>query len=61
MDRTLNVSDAVRRYFTQDLRFPEAKVTRIYKGHDPAWYRARTTDFQMPESLKGLTVVSFAG
>ena len=61
LDHVVTVSDAVRRYFIQKLRFPESKVTRIYKGHDPAWYRARTTDFAMPESLRGLTVVSFAG
>jgi glycosyltransferase involved in cell wall biosynthesis len=61
LDHVVAVSDAVRRYFIQTLRFPESKVTRIYKGHDPAWYRSRTTEFQMPEPLRGLTVVSFAG
>ena len=61
LDHVVTVSDAVKRYFTQKLRFPESKVTRIYKGHDAAWYRARTTDFEMPEALRGLTVVSFAG
>ena len=61
LDHVVTVSDAVRRYFTHQLRFPEDKVTRIYKGHDAAWYRARKTDFELPESLRGLTVVSFAG
>ena len=61
LDHVVTVSDAVKRYFTQNLRFPESKVTRIYKGHDAAWYRARTTDFKMPESLRGLAIVSFAG
>lgn len=61
LDHVVAVSDAVRRYFIDDLRFPGSKVTRIYKGHDPAWYRDLTTDFQLPEALKGLTVVSFAG
>ncbi len=61
LDHVVTVSDAVKRYFTQNLRFPESKVTRIYKGHDAEWYRVRTTDFEMPESLRGLTIVSFAG
>lgn len=61
LDHVVTVSDAVRRYFTQDLRFPEAKVTRIYKGHDPDWYRGRATDYVFPEALQGRTVVSFAG
>lgn len=61
LDHVVAVSDAVRRYFIDDLRFPESKVTRIYKGHDAAWYRDLTTDFQLPEALKGLTIVSFAG
>ena len=61
LDHVVTVSDAVKRYFTQKLRFPESKVTRIYKGHDAEWYRVRTTDFEMPESLRGLTIVSFAG
>ena len=61
LDHVVTVSDAVRRYFTDNLGFPETKVTRIYKGHDAAWYRARTTDFEMPEALRGLTIVSFAG
>ena len=61
LDHVVTVSDAVRRYFTQKLRFPESKVTRIYKGHDAEWYRSRTTDFEMPASLSGLTIVSFAG
>ncbi len=61
LDHVVTVSDAVRRYFTQNLRFPEAKVTRIYKGHDPDWYRGRTTDYVFPEALQGRTVVSFAG
>jgi glycosyltransferase involved in cell wall biosynthesis len=61
LDHVVTVSDAVRRYFTDNLGFPESKVTRIYKGHDVEWYRARTTDFEMPEALCGLTVVSFAG
>jgi glycosyltransferase involved in cell wall biosynthesis len=61
LDHVVTVSDAVRRYFTDSLGFPESKVTRIYKGHDVEWYRARKTDFEMPEALRGLTVVSFAG
>ncbi len=61
LDHVVAVSDAVRRYFTEGLGFPESKVTRIYKGHDAAWYRARTTDFEIPEALRGMTVVSFAG
>ncbi len=61
LDHVVTVSDAVRRYFTDNLGFPESKVTRIYKGHDVEWYRARTTDFEMPTALRGLTVVSFAG
>ena len=43
LDHVVTVSDAVRRYFTDKLRFPEDKVTRIYKGHDAAWYRAVET------------------
>ena len=61
LDHVVTVSDAVKRYFTQKLRFPESKVTRIYKGHDAEWYRSRTTDYELPESLRGLTIVSFAG
>ena len=61
LDHVVTVSDAVRRYFTQNLRFPESKVTRIYKGHDAEWYRSQTTDYKIPESLRDLTIVSFAG
>lgn len=61
LDHVVTVSDAVKRYFTENLRFPESEVTRIYKGHDPAWYRIQTTDFEMPKALHGLTIVSFAG
>jgi glycosyltransferase involved in cell wall biosynthesis len=61
LDHVVAVSDAVRSYFTDNLRFPPGKVTRIYKGHDPAWYSARTTDYEMPEAFKGRVVASFAG
>lgn len=61
VDHVVAVSDAVRRYFTDTLHFPESKVTRIYKGHDAAWYSSRTTDFEMPPSMRGMTVVSFTG
>lgn len=32
------VSDAVADYLRDDLRLPPARLVRIYKGHDPAWY-----------------------
>lgn len=61
LDHVVAVSDAVKRYFTDALSFPESKVTRIYKGHDAAWYSSRTTDLEMPPALRGMTVVSFTG
>ena len=32
------VSDAVKTYLREEIRIPERKLTRIYKGHDPTWY-----------------------
>lgn len=36
--RIVCVSDAVESYLRDDIRIPQERVTRIYKGHDPAWY-----------------------
>ena len=38
------VSDAVESYLREDLRIPSAKLTRIYKGHDPVWYDGPPAD-----------------
>lgn len=32
------VSDAVEHYLRDRIGIPQARLTRIYKGHDPAWY-----------------------
>ena len=32
------VSDAVESYLRDRIRIPQSRLTRIYKGHDPAWY-----------------------
>lgn len=32
------VSDAVKSYLRDAIRIPADRLTRIYKGHDPAWY-----------------------
>jgi glycosyltransferase involved in cell wall biosynthesis len=48
IDRIICVADAVRDYFLKMrpafLRLPASKLVRIYKGHDPGWYRAEPAD-----------------
>lgn len=53
------VSDAVRRHLVEDLRIPAKRVTRIWKGHDPDWYRSMPVETAWPEG-SGFTV-GFAG
>jgi glycosyltransferase involved in cell wall biosynthesis len=38
VDKIVCVSNAVRRYLEKK-RIPPSRLTAIYKGHDPAWYR----------------------
>jgi len=48
VDRVICVSDAVRDYFLAMrpafMRARPEKFVRIYKGHDPAWYKAPAAD-----------------
>lgn len=44
LDHVVAVSDAVRRYMVEDKKFPSEMVTRIYKGHDVAWYDGDSSD-----------------
>lgn len=39
LDSVICVSEAVRSYLLR-IGLPPARVVRIYKGHDPAWYRS---------------------
>lgn len=58
------VSDAVLRYLRDDVGIDASKLTRIYKGHDPAWYDAIPASpldlgrFGVPS---GATLIGFAG
>jgi len=38
LSHIVSVSEAVRRYLCEEMRFAQSRVTTIYKGHDPAWY-----------------------
>jgi glycosyltransferase involved in cell wall biosynthesis len=40
LSRIVCVSEAVRRYLRDRMGLPETRLVRIYKGHDPDWYRA---------------------
>ncbi len=61
VDRIICVSHAVQTYL-QGLRIPAARLTVIWKGHDPAWYtpapRAALTACGIPPDA---TVVAFVG
>lgn len=58
------VSDAVETYLRDEIRISPAKLTRIYKGHDPVWYDgppdvpAARTDFGLPADA---VVAGFVG
>jgi len=61
IDRIICVSEAVRS-FLLSIRVPASRLTKIYKGHDPDWYRCHPkpslTEFGIPG---GAVVVAFAG
>lgn len=52
LNHILCVSDAVRRYLSDRIGLPRERLTRIYKGHDPAWYESQTP----PPELAGLGI-----
>lgn len=54
------VSEAVREYLLST-GLPPARLTRIYKGHDPAWYAPREPDPPLPVPTPGSLQVCFAG
>ncbi len=65
IDRIVCVADAVRNYFLEMrpafLRLPEAKLVRIYKGHDLQWYSAEPADLSrlgIPGEAFVITVVA---
>ncbi len=57
-------SDAVYRHLREDVGVPASRLTRIYQGHDPAWYAYVPVspldlgEFGVPY---GATLVGFAG
>lgn len=55
------VSDAVMRHLTHDLHFRPERLTRIYKGHDPAWYVGGVVAPPLPPSHEGMLTIGFAG
>lgn len=64
LERIVCVSDAVAAYLRERIQLPVARLTRIYKGHDPAWYDAEAEAVPSRTSL-GLpdraVVVGFVG
>ena len=57
LDHIVAVSDAVQDYLVNRIRIPGTKVTRIYKGHDPAWYDTPSTvPPPLPGDEKALTI-----
>jgi len=61
IDRIICVSEAVRKYLLS-LHLPPARLTTIYKGHDPAWYASLKAPplarFGIPEKA---FVIGFTG
>lgn len=58
------VSDAVRAYLRNDIGIPPQRLTRIYKGHDVAWYDAiapSQDDLSAFGIPAGARLVGFAG
>jgi glycosyltransferase involved in cell wall biosynthesis len=55
------VSEAVRRYLVADRHLPAERVSRIYKGHDPAWYAGLAPDAPLPPAAAGTLTVGFVG
>ncbi len=59
--RIVCVSEAVRRHLARDLRIPEHRLVRIYKGHDPLWYASYGRAPPLPPAPADVLTVGFAG
>lgn len=55
------VSEAVHRHLVEDLRISAERVSRIHKGHDPAWYAGLVPEHPLPKVPPGTLTVGFAG
>ena len=57
----VTVSDAVKRFLVDEIRIPDSKITRIYKGHDPDWYRSAAVPVADIAAKNATVVIGFAG